>query len=104
MMNKSPLVALLLSALALAGCGNDQQSADAQLSLNAGAQTGSFLLNLGRNGQTTEMSPTAAATLRQALETRGQPIYAVAIKDLGYSNLMAPYGQNGPVQTWASTS
>lgn len=104
MTNSTALFALLLTGLALAGCGNDQQADDTQVSLKAGAKIGSLALSLGGKGQSQAMSPAAIAALRGALETSGQPIYAVAVPDLGYANLMAPYGQNGAVQTWASMS
>lgn len=103
MRNTFCLVALL-SGLALAGCGSDPEAADGQRSLLAGVKLGSLVVNLAHKPGSEGLDPTEAAALRVALTKSGQPIYAVSIVDLGYANLMAPYGQNGPVQTWASTA
>lgn len=103
-MNKIVPMAALLSGLALAGCGNDPQVQDTQLSLAAGFKLGSLVVRFGHKPGSESLDPTAVAALRTALEKSGQPIYAVSVADLDYANLMAPYGQNGSVQTWASTS
>ena len=98
------LLAALLAGLALTGCGTDPQAGDTQLSLKAGVKLGSLVLNFAQKPGGQALDASATATLRAALEKSGQPIYAVAVGDLGYANLMAPYGQNSNVQTWASTS
>jgi hypothetical protein len=92
----------LMSALALSGCGSDIGAKDYG-DLFKGA---AIALNLTpRGGQTTvdQVDPAEAAQLRTALQLDGQPIYLVAAPSLKYLALMAPYGQNGDVQTWAST-
>lgn len=93
---------MLIGALALSACGNtfsDAGDADYRTPLKmliarlSGKETASQLANL---------TPTQVLALRQALETDGQPIYRVTMADLKYDALMAPYGMNGSVQTWAS--
>ena len=44
----------------------------------------------------------STALLRQALEKDGQPILLVSVKRLKFIGLMAPYGENGNVRTWAT--
>lgn len=90
----------LLANFALSGCGSDS---DAQDFATQGA-----LLSTAINGSKDRSSlgannPAALSALRAALEADGQPLYFVVNPVLGYSNLMAPYGRNGDVQTWSST-
>lgn len=96
------MAVLLVAATLLAGCGNDALGTD----YSAATKGLIGLLNLGK----TDAAPTLAsldqqgiATLRKALEDDGQAIFLVASPSLKYINLMAPYGQNGNVQTWGST-
>ena len=96
------MAALLVAATLLAGCGNDALGTD----YSAATKGLIGLLKLGK----TDAAPTLAsldqqgiATLRKALEDDGQAILLVASPSLKYINLMAPYGQNGNVQTWGST-
>ena len=90
----------LLANLALSGCGSDNDARD--------FATQGVLLSAAFNGvkdssATGSANPAAISALRAALEADRQPIYFVVNPELGYSNLMAPYGQNGDVQTWSST-
>ena len=103
-MKVSSFLSALVLGFTLSGCGNDPQAGDTQLSLKAGVKLGSMALRLGRNPTDQAVAPAAVTALRAALEKSGQPIYLVSVADLGYANLMAPYGQNGAVQTWASTT
>lgn len=48
------------------------------------------------------IKPADAAALRTVLQQDGQPIYLVEVRHLAYLDLMATYGQNGDVTTWAS--
>lgn len=104
MMAMKTRFAVLLGALSLlASCGNAPDARDSQNTLAAGKQlTG--LVSSKLNGNSATLDPAAVATLRNTLEKDGQPIYSVSVADLTYANLMAPYGQNGNVQTWASMS
>lgn len=93
------IVVIALASTLLAGCGNDPVSGDyrrpfqALLSRLVPGPSVTTLATLNQSG---------ILTLRRALEEDGQPIYLVAYGTLKYKNLMAPYGQNGTVQTWAS--
>ena len=48
------------------------------------------------------LDPGTMAMLRTALEKAGQPILLVVNKTLNFAGLMAPYGMNGDVRTWAT--
>ena len=96
------MAALLVAATLLASCGNDAVGTD----YSAAAKGLIGLLKKDKSAA----APTLAsldqqgiATLRGALEGDGQAILLVVSPSLKYTNLMAPYGQNGNVQTWAST-
>ena len=93
-------LALLAAALLLQGCGNDSAATDYQRPVKAVLAK----LKAGRGAMPTLASLDGAAVLalRQVLEDDGQPIYLVANPTLKYAALMAPYGQNRDVQTWAS--
>jgi hypothetical protein len=104
-MRSYTLIGLLALCLPLlAACGNGGDAKDALSSLKAGKG----LLTMTVPGQhkgtanLASLDPATAATLRSALEKGGQPALAVGIPTLGYVNIMGVYGQNGPVQTWAS--
>lgn len=93
----------LAAALLLPGCGNDPAAADFQRPFTAIMAK----LKAGRAGPLPTLATLDAAgtaVLRQALEADKQPIYLVASPSIKYLNLMAPYGLNGDVQTWASPS
>jgi hypothetical protein len=98
MMTLRIVAAVVVSAL-LAGCGNDVVSTDYKRPFQA------VLARLGTGPAVptlATLNQSGTLALRQALEEDGQPIYLVAYDSLKYKNLMAPYGQNGGVQTWAS--
>ena len=98
------LCSLSIAALSLAGCGNDPLAAESALPFKAIA-AGVKRLNNPADAQKdalARLDPASIAQLRTALEQDGQPITLVQHPSLHYANLMAVYGQNGPVQTWAS--
>ena len=97
-----PLVLLALAAtLLLSGCGNDSSADDYQRPVKAIIAK----LKAGRAAALPTLATLngpALSVLRGVLEDDGQPIYLVEHPTLKYTALMAPYGQNGDVQTWAS--
>lgn len=100
---KNALLALVCALPLLSGCGNAPDAADSQISTKAAARL--FQMAAGKISKPVDkLDPAAISALRQVLEKDGQPIYSVAVPALKYANLMAPYGQNGNVQTWASMS
>jgi Group 4 capsule polysaccharide lipoprotein gfcB, YjbF len=97
---KFAVLPVLAFALLLAGCGNDTGAFDFQgpiKSYFAGVKE-------RRSGVPTlaTLDPAGQAALRAVLQEDGQPIYLVGHPTLKYVNLIAPYGQNGAVQTWGS--
>lgn len=100
---KNPLRLLICALTLLADCGNAPDARDAKNSSQAFAQLAKLFAGKLNPGNAA-LDPAAVAALRTALEKDGQPVYSVAIAAFPYANLMAPYGQNGDVQTWASTS
>ena len=95
------LVALMLSA-----CGNDPGS-------NAYAGSGALfasLLGKGSSAGGLTGSPNDPAVragllaLRDTLQKAGQRILLVSNSSLKFTGLMAPFGGNNGVETWASTS
>ncbi len=102
MINRCNLALLaLLSTAVLTGCGNDPLAGDYARPLKAIAAK----LQAGRGAAPPTLAtldPAGTLALRNALEDDGQPIILVGNPALKYTNLMAPYGQNGDVQTWAS--
>jgi hypothetical protein len=92
------LAAKLTLLVVLAGCGNDPISEE-----YARPVRNVFALLAGTDGtKLGDLDAAGQATLRAALEADRQPIISVANPGMKYTNLMAPYGQNGDVQTWAS--
>ena len=91
----------LLANFALSGCGSDPDARNfaAQFMLLSAAISGAK-----DSSSLAAASPAALSDVRAVLEADGQPIYLVVYPSLGYSKLMAPYGQNGDVQTWSSTN
>ncbi len=92
----------LLAALMLSGCGNAPETASAQLGIPLAKQLLVTAGSLGHRQSDTPADPTANPALRNVLVQAGTPFYGVAIAKVQYISVMAPYGQNGPVQTWAS--
>ena len=87
----------IAATMALFGCGSDQSANDYQPLFKGAAAA------LNSPAQPLEtVDPAAAAALRAVLQQDGQPIYLVAAPALNYLDLMAPYGQNADVTTWAS--
>jgi hypothetical protein len=98
-----PSAVLLTAALTLAACGTDPSAGE--LAGPVAIIVSALKLNKAARAPTlATLDAAGIATLRQALEADGQAIYLVGNATLKYTNLMAPFGQNGDVQTWASTS
>jgi hypothetical protein len=97
---KFAVLPALAFAVLLSGCGNDRDAFDFQGPIK------SYLAGVKerRSGVPTlaTLAPAGQAALRAVLQEDGQPIYLVGHPTLKYLKLMAPYGQNGAVQTWAS--
>ncbi len=91
----------LFAVLALAGCGNDPAAGD--LSDPVKLAAAAVKARIGKAaGASDAPDPAMVAQLRAALEKAGQPILMVLSKTLNYAGLMAPYGVNGGVRTWAT--
>ncbi len=92
------LTATALCLSLLSACGNDSQSVE-----NVAAVKGAklYALHLLTGGKVATVDN---ATVRAGLEEGNQPIWGVKVDKLHYINFMAPYGINGPVQTWASNT
>ena len=95
-----PVAAVVLSCAAVASCGTNPEINDYQSQFSALGT----LFPTHKSGATNiaALDPNAVATLRNTLQADRQPITLVMHPSLKYTNLMAPYGQNGDVQTWAS--
>ena len=90
------------AALALSACGTDPSvTAAAQPSK---ALIAAYFTKAKAKATLTTLDPATVLALRTVLEKDRQPILLVLNSSLKYSDLMAPYGSNGGVQTWASTS
>jgi uncharacterized protein YcfL len=94
------LAPALLLALLLSGCGNDQSAKDMANLVPSGKALAASFSRLFHPGRTNTPDPAAVAVARAALEKAGQPVIMVSVAKTGYFNLMAPYGQNGPITTW----
>ena len=100
-MKLSPIGLICFAALvALVGCGQGPDAQDTTQTTSALTS----IFNAGRHPSQSSADPAAEANLRAALEKARQPIYRVSIASRSYATLMAPYGMNQGVQTWASTS
>lgn len=89
-----------LAVFAISGCGSDPEIE----AIRGQSKLVASRISILRRGTVDSVAPNqqAALALRKALTDAGQPIYLVTVSGLGYTNLMAPYGQNGDVRTWAS--
>ncbi len=96
-----PVATVVLCCAAMASCGTNPEVNDYQSQFSAFATLFTAHKSSGTNIAT--LDPNAVASLRNALQADRQPITLVMHPSLKYTNLMAPYGQNGDVQTWAST-
>jgi hypothetical protein len=102
-----PTRALLTAALTLgllSACGNDQAARDAKMTMPTGQKVAALFAGLLGPKTAKPVDPAAVAAVRKQLEQAGQPVVLVRVARFGYANLMAPYGQNGPISTWASSS
>lgn len=101
---KSELRSLIGAALSLAllsACGTDPAAGDGKTSANSLKAYFGSLLGKGRAANPAETNP---AQTRALLAQLGQPITYAKVDKLGYFSFMSPYGNNGPVQTWASSA
>jgi hypothetical protein len=97
------VVPVLLVAVLLSGCGNDQSAKDSAGAPPGGAKAvAAAFKRLLPGHEPTAPDAASLAAARSALQRAGKPVISVAIPKIGYFNLMAPYGQNGPVTTWES--
>ncbi len=96
-----PTSAALFALALLSACGTDPQAGENQAAARSLKTVAGSLLTLGHKPAT---APLDDAQLRAALLNVGQPIYSVKIDKMRYNNFMVPYGDNGPIQTWASKS
>lgn len=103
-LNARTLTAAFLALSLLSACGNDQQADETKAALGTAKLIGKLIVNFGRNPTTNPPDPATIAIARAALEKGGTPVYRIDVKKLRYMNFMAPYGDNGPVKTWASTA
>lgn len=87
----------------LAGCGNDQTAQESLSRLPKGKALGAMVTAIFVKPQPFRADPAAVATVRGALEKAGQPVLLVTVPSRG-ADLFAPYGQNGPVITWATSA
>lgn len=92
------LVMLLALGLALQGCGNTPDRADAAISLQAVARVPALLAQRWRGGA----DPAQLTSLRQALEADGKPVISVALPGVKYASLMVPYYPSKDAMTWSS--
>lgn len=84
----------------LSACGNDSQSLENRAAAKVVRDFATGLVNR-RAGPAPAID---YAAVRAALLESGQPVYSVKIDKLHYRDFMAPYGENGPIQTWASNT
>lgn len=94
----------LACLLLVAACGTDPVARETLSHLPKGRALAALVSGLFYKPKPTAVDPAAVATLRSALEKAGQPVLLVKVPQLRYANLFAPYGQNGDVITWASSS
>jgi hypothetical protein len=95
------LTAAALCLGLLSACGNDPQAGDNLAATQNAKNLATYALTLGHPPAPAAVDGSA---LRAALEQAGQPVYSVKVDKMRYNGYMAPYGSNGPIQTWASTS
>ncbi len=97
------MILAFVALFGLAGCGNEPGASDlAQPIQAAGAALKARLAKGSAAPTLATLDPSAVAVLRQALEKDGQPILLVLNRTLHFADLMAPYGTNGDVRTWAT--
>lgn len=93
------LTAVLALGLALQGCGNTPDRADASASLQALKLLPTLLQRRGAP------DPAQLTALRQALEADGKPVISVALPGLKFAALMVPYyPSKGGSMTWSSVT
>ena len=95
------LIGVALSMVLLSACGNDPEASENRLAAKSVKHLGVYLLTLGHPPAPAAFDP---AEVRAGLEQAGQPVYGVKLDKIRYNDFMAPYGDNGPIQTWASNT
>ena len=92
----------VLAAATLAACGNGPEGSNSVGGLPVAKQL--FLglaVHLQRHGSS-PADPTLSPDFRKVLEQAGTPFYRVALPKFNAVAIMAPFGQNGNVETWSS--
>ncbi len=95
------LTGLALALSLLSACGNDPQAGETRGAANAVKALGALLVSFGRQSAGASIDP---AALRTAIEQTGKPVISVAAAQLGYADFLAPFGVNGAVETWGTSS
>ena len=101
--NLPALVGALLSAALLSACGSAPDVSDTTVA--AEATRNLFSSGFGFARKSTSTTPTGAklAAIQAALAQSAVPVYGVKVDKFGFNGFLAPYGDNGPIRTWAST-
>lgn len=98
------LCCAVLAAAMLSACGNGPEASNALGGLPVAKQLALALVaRVERNG-VTPADPTTSPDFRVVLEKAGTPFYRVAIPKINSVVVMAPFGQNGNVETWSSAN
>lgn len=98
------LVGIALCAALLSACGNDIVAGEAREAMKQAKDLAARGFGSGHGSAGTPASTVSLANVRAALGSSGQPVYRIAIETVGYIDFMAPYGNNGPIRTWASNT
>lgn len=98
------LVVVVLSFLVLSACGNDPAVQESKQSLPTGKGIAASLSGLFPKKPAPPPDPAALAAAGQALRNIGQPLVLINLQSFGVSRVLAPYGRNGAVITWASAT
>lgn len=93
--------AAMLALALLSACGTDPEVTENRSVASGFKAAAASFLTLGRQPAAANLD---SASVRTALQQFGQPIYGVKIDKMRYVNFMVPYGENGPIRTWASKS
>ncbi len=96
--------AAILSLLALSACGTDPTARESKAALPTKDTLSAALSGIFSRKAPAVQDPVLVASTRAQLERLGNPAISVAVPKNGYFNFFGPYGQNGPVATWASST
>lgn len=95
MIRRSCVFAALIAAAALSGCGSDKEP-------TLGGKLLGEAVKLASASRTAKAAPRSAIT-RAELAAYKTPMIMAEIPSIGFFTFVVPYGQNGDVETWAST-